>query len=139
MNMYQSDAIMSPTDRLYKIVLWIQGCYFLITGVWPLIDVQSFQFVTGRKTDHLVTGREGDHWLVLCVGALVTALAVGFLFAAWKGRPATEVVVFAIASAAALAAIDSIYVMRGAIAPIYLVDAALEASFIGLWTVYFYR
>jgi len=29
-----------------------QGVYFLATGIWPLVHVQSFQAVTGRKTDN---------------------------------------------------------------------------------------
>jgi len=28
-----------------------QGLYFLATGLWPLVDVGSFQAVTGPKTE----------------------------------------------------------------------------------------
>jgi hypothetical protein len=29
----------------------LQGAYFLVTGVWPLVHMPSFLAVTGPKTD----------------------------------------------------------------------------------------
>jgi hypothetical protein len=65
-------------------LLWVQGAYFLLTGVWPLVSIRSFQWVTGPKTDHVHTGREADHWLVMTVGVLVTSVAVTLLTAAFR-------------------------------------------------------
>src|SRR4051794_17610666 len=62
----QSEATASAT--LFTALLWLQGLYYLVTGVWPLVSIETFQTVTGWKTDHLVTGRESDHWLVMTVG-----------------------------------------------------------------------
>jgi hypothetical protein len=50
-------------------LLWAQGLYYLATGVWPLVSIETFQRVTGRKTDHLVTGdphgrRPGDYLFI---------------------------------------------------------------------------
>src|SRR4051812_49609509 len=70
-------ASLSPFTGL----LWVQGLYYLVTGVWPLVSIETFQMVTGPKTDHLVTGRETDHWLVMTVGVLVTAVGLGPLLA----------------------------------------------------------
>jgi hypothetical protein len=53
-------------------LLWVQGAYYLATGIWPLVSVETFQWVTGPKTDHLPSGYEADHWLVMTVGVLVT-------------------------------------------------------------------
>lgn len=114
-------------------MLWLQGVYYLLTGVWPLIDIRSFQAVTGPKTDHLVTGLERDHWLVMTVGVLITGIALSLLSAAWRKSANPETVVLAMASALGLTAIDVIYVARGAILPIYLVDAALEIVLIAVW------
>src|SRR5437764_10320112 len=55
---------------------WVQGVYYLLTGVWPLVSIRTFQIVTGVKTDNLPTGREADHWLVMAVGVLITAIAL---------------------------------------------------------------
>lgn len=121
------------TNRWLTTLAWVQGGYFLVTGLWPLLSIETFQLVTGRKTDHLVTGREGDHWLVMTVGVLVTAVALPVIVAASRRHISTEIVVLAIASAVGLAAIDVIYVARRAIAPIYLADAAIEVALICGW------
>ena len=39
-----------------------QGLFDLTSGIWPLLDMPSFEAVTGRKT---------DKWLVKTVGLLV--------------------------------------------------------------------
>src|SRR3954454_3695463 len=117
----------------YRSICGIQGVYFLLTGIWPLLSIRTFQAVTGTKTDHLVTGRESDHWLVNTVGVLVTANALVLLLAARRNRPTPEVALLAVGSAAGLIAIDTIYVAREVISPIYLADAALEAALISAW------
>ncbi|MDB5311605.1 MAG: hypothetical protein JWO38_5807 [Gemmataceae bacterium] len=117
----------------FVVLCAVQGLYFLVTGVWPIISIETFQAITGSKTGHLVTGREADHWLVNTVGALVTANALVLLFAARRGRPSPEVALLAVGSAIGLAAIDVIYVAREVIPPIYLADAAVEVVFIATW------
>ena len=124
---------------LHTWVCWFQGVYFAATGLWPLISIETFQLVTGRKTDHLVTGNEADHWLVNTVGALVTANGVVFLAAAWKKRVTIDVVILGISTALALTAIDIVYVARGTIAPVYLIDAAAEFTLIGLWLIVLWK
>lgn len=115
------------------VLMGLQGLYYFGTGLWPLVSIESFQAVTGPKTDHLVTGREGDHWLVMTVGALVMAIGLSMLVAAYRRRLTMECVILALASAAALTAIDVIYVVREVIPPIYLADAAAEVGLIGAW------
>src|SRR4051794_28324453 len=77
--------------RLLTGLLWVQGVYYFVTGVWPLVSIETFQMVTGRKTDHLVTGREADHWLVMTVGVLIAAISLALLVAAWWRRCPVEV------------------------------------------------
>jgi hypothetical protein len=116
-------------------LLWIQGLYFLATGLWPLLDIQSFQGVTGPKTDHVVTGSEADHWLVMTVGVLVTAIGITLLYGGWRGRQPVELAVLAIFSSLGLTGIDVVYVTRKVIDPIYLADAVAEVGLIVLWGV----
>src|SRR5688572_1280353 len=92
----------SKTVGAFRVLCLVQGFYFLVTGVWPLVSIDTFQAVTGPKTDHLVTGREGDHWLVNTVAVLVTADALVLLLATWRGRPSPEVALLALGSAAGL-------------------------------------
>jgi hypothetical protein len=118
---------------LFTALLWLQGVYYLATGVWPLVSIETFQMVTGPKTDNMPTGLEADHWLVMTVGVLVTAIGLTLRVAAWRSKCPGEVVVLAVASAAGLAAIDLLYVTRQVIPPIYLADAAAEVVLIAGW------
>lgn len=119
--------------RVFTLLLWVQGVYYLLTGVWPLVSIETFQMVTGPKTDHLVTGREADHWLVMTAGVLITSIALSLLVAAWRRSRSPEIAVLAIASALGLTTIEIVYVLRQVILPIYLADAAVEIVLIGAW------
>jgi hypothetical protein len=126
-------ALRTWSDRLHVALLWGQGSYYGVTGIWPILSIRTFQAITGPKTDHLPTGREADHWLVMTVGALVASIAVSLLTGAWRRSRSPELVVLAGSSAAALTSIDVIYVARGVIRSIYLLDAAIEVLLILLW------
>jgi len=102
----------------------IQGFYFLVTGLWPLIDLNTFQSVTGPKT---------DLWLVQTVGALVLVIGAVLLVAGWRRQKAVEILLLAVGSALALTAVDVIFVSQRRISPIYLLDAIIELALIGLW------
>jgi len=101
-----------------------QGFFYVITGVWPLLHMASFERVTGPKV---------DRWLVKTVGALITAIGAALLVGARKGEVAPELRLLAAGSAAGLAAVDVVYVARKRISPIYLLDAAAELGLIVGW------
>lgn len=111
---------------------WVQGIFYFLTGIWPLVSIRTFEMVSGPKTDNW-TGKEADHWLVYTVGVLITVGALVLLLAAWRRNPSAEVALLAIGMAAGLTAIDVIYVARGVIWPIYLLDAAIEVVLIAAW------
>jgi hypothetical protein len=108
---------------LLKVAL-IQGVFYLATGLWSIIDIESFQIVTGPKT---------DLWLVRTVGVLVTVIGAVIVSAARRRRITNEIVLLAVGSALGLAAIDLIYALSGRISPIYLADAAVEIGLAGAW------
>ncbi len=107
-----------PHDRQRRLLLLFQGVYYLTSGVWPLVSMDSFQAVTGPKT---------DRWLVKTVGVLVSVIG-GVLFGSGlrRERAAPEAVALACGSAAGLTAIDTIYAARRRISPIYLLDTVAE-------------
>ena len=98
-------------------VLRLQGAYYLVTGVWPLVHMKSFLAVTGPKE---------DLWLVRTVAVLITMCAIAILIAARARRVTPEIVMLASGCALSLAAVDVTYVLRGTISPIYLADAVVE-------------
>ncbi|GIL21036.1 MAG: hypothetical protein BroJett041_21500 [Candidatus Jettenia caeni] len=102
----------------------VQGVYYLITGIWPLISMRTFQMVTGPKT---------DHWLVNTVGVLILVIGIVLIFAGVRHNITYEILMLALGSAVGLTAIDSIYVMKKRIAPIYLLDALVQIPIIGSW------
>jgi hypothetical protein len=126
-------AVRDTSSILFGPLLWLQGVYYLATGVWPILNVESFQAVTGGKTDHLITGRESDHWMIMTVAVLVTAIGLALLVAAIRRSRATEMIVLAVACCIGLIAIDVIYVVRGVLLPIYLVDAGFQSAFLTGW------
>jgi hypothetical protein len=77
----------------------------------------TFYVVTGvwpfvsMRTFEAVTGPKVDRWLVKTVGALVAVIG----------------------SAAALATIDTVYVARRRISPVYLLDAVAEIGLVAGW------
>jgi hypothetical protein len=97
-------------STLLRVILWVQAVYFTLTGVWPLVSLDTFEMVTGPKT---------DHWLVQTVGALITIVGLVLVMTAWRGRLPGEVVLLAVGSAVVLTAVDVIFVSLGVIPPIF--------------------
>jgi hypothetical protein len=113
-----------PAARALGAVATVQGLFYLGTGLWPLVHIESFLDVTGPKT---------DLWLVYTVGLLVAVVGAVLLSAAWSGRVTPEVALLAVGAALALTAIDVIFVGREVIRPVYLADAAAEVLLVLAW------
>ena len=109
-----------------RLIALVQGIYYLITGIWPLLHLPSFEAVSGPKT---------DKWLVRTVGVLITVIGAVLCLAAARQKPLSEpeIASLALGSAAGLTAIDVVYVAKGRIWPIYLLDALLEIGLIAAW------
>src|SRR5256885_12785888 len=66
--------------------------YYAATGIWPPLDIESFERITGPKV---------ERWLVKTIGALVTAVGASLAVAARDDPGRAETVILATASAAA--------------------------------------
>jgi hypothetical protein len=111
---------------LYVLACLGQAAYYVLTGIWALVSINTFQKVTGPKV---------DTWLVRTVGVLVTVVGGVLAMAGLRRTHTPEVPTLAIGSALGLAAIDVIYVARKRISPIYLLDALGEMLLVGFWAV----
>lgn len=111
-------------QKRQRLLALVQGIYFLISGVWPILNMNSFIAVTGPKE---------SLWLVNTVGVLILVTGLVLLMAAARGRISPEVFFLAVGNAIGLAIIEVVYVFDGRIAPIYLVDAVVEIILVLAW------
>ena len=106
------------------LVALIQGIYFVVTGIWPLIHMRSFLAITGPKT---------DLWLVKTVGIILAVIGAVLILAQINGEVNTPIIALAVGSALSLALVEFIYVAKRVISPIYLADAFVELVLIVWW------
>lgn len=111
-------------DQARNRLAYLHGGFYLITGIWPIVSMRTFEAITGPKV---------DRWLVKTAGALITAVGLGLTLAARQKRVTPEIVLTGVGAAAGLTAIDVVYVHRGRISPIYLLDAVAEIGLIMAW------
>jgi hypothetical protein len=111
---------------ILRATLAIQGCYYMITGIWPLVSMRTFEAVTGPKT---------EDWLVHCVGVLAAAIGLTLLAGVRGGRAGSalrETVVLSVASALAFAGIDLVYYFLGVIRWVYAADGVVQLAFVAV-------
>jgi hypothetical protein len=114
----------STSSRLLETTSLVQGLYYLVTGVWPLISIRTFQMVSGPKR---------DLWLVKTAGTLIGVIGAALALGGWRRRVTPELSVLGIGSAVGIGCIDIVYVRRGVIWPVYLAEAFVEIGLTAFW------
>lgn len=100
------------------------GAFNIATGLWPLVSMRTFEAVLGPKT---------DEWLVKAVGGLLISTGLVQLGAAGTPEGRRQARRIGMAAAGTLALVDAVYVPKRRISPMYVLDAALHLTWIGLW------
>jgi hypothetical protein len=119
----------SPAERPargWRIILLVQGAYFLVSGVWPLVWMDGFTDITGPKT---------DLWLVRTVGLLAAVIGATLLLAALRRTYVIEVAFLAVASAFAFLAVDVVGWASGVLRWTYLIDAVAQTGILVGWAL----
>ncbi|MFN8622124.1 MAG: hypothetical protein U0869_15440 [Chloroflexota bacterium] len=106
---------------LARAVALSHGAALIATGAWPLVDLRSFERVTGPKH---------DDWLVRTVGGLAVAFGAGLV---WRSDDPRAARPFGIAAATTFAAADIIGVASGRLRRVYLLDTLVEGAFLVGW------
>ncbi|EMG37233.1 hypothetical protein PCS_02071 [Desulfocurvibacter africanus PCS] len=114
---------LARTD-LRRLAAGTQCVWYVLTGLWSLVDIHSFMAVTGPKT---------DIWLVRTVGALIIVIGSVLGMAAIRRRIGLQEMALGVGSALALAVVEIGYAATGVISPIYLIDGVVELVLLGLW------
>ena len=98
------------------------GLFNVVTGLWPVVHMRSFEAVSGPKV---------DRWLVQTVGGLMAANGLVQLSA----RPDEQRLSLGlgVGTAGVLAAVDLRYGSTGRISRIYLLDAVVQLGWIAAW------
>jgi hypothetical protein len=109
-----------------NILFGFQSGYYLLSGLWPLVDITSFMEVTGYKT---------DLWLVKTVSVLILAITFTFILALVRKEYVSSLVFLSASSAAGLLAIDLYYAINDTISDVYFIDAAAQLIIILAWIV----
>jgi hypothetical protein len=110
--------------KAFKFILYSQAVYIFLTGVWPIVDIESFMLVTGPKT---------DIWLVKTVGALLIPVSISMFFFAREKSEKLPVIILCAGTSISFILIDLYYSLSGTISKIYLLDAAVEGIFLVAW------
>ena len=113
-----------PERNLMATAAAVEGWFYVVGGLWPVLNVRSFEWVTGPKV---------DRWLVKTVGLLLTAIGGVQVAAARRREVPEELAVLGVGVPLALLLVDLTYVSKGRISKVYLLDAVGQLGLIGLW------
>jgi hypothetical protein len=106
---------------MLRTTLLIQAVYFFLTGIWPLLHMESFVAVTGPKT---------DVWLVKTVGALLIPVSATIALHAIENKRGRAAITLSVGSSAAFACIDFYYSMKHVISNTYIADGFIQLVFL---------
>lgn len=116
----------STADEQRRLLALGHGIYWVVSGIWPILHLRSFEAVTGPKV---------DKWLVKAVASLITVIGAGLVQGGRNRRVTPELETIAVGSALGLTAIDVVYVAKRRISPIYLLDAVVHTALVVAWRV----
>jgi hypothetical protein len=106
-----------------EILARAHGVFNIISGLWPLVHMPSFEKVFGPKA---------DKWLVQTVAGLLLVIGwTQFSDSDAGGRRARRL---GVGTSATLLTIDVVYVSSGTLRWTYLLDAVAEAGWLVAWT-----
>lgn len=115
---------------LLQKILSIQGVYFLIVGMWPIVSINSFMSFAGPKT---------DIWLVRTFGAMLACEGFCFIITAMLRHMSFPMLILAFLNSVLLLFVDMHYHLDNVLGESYLVDASIEFLFIVWWVVIFIK
>jgi len=111
-------------------LMMIQGIYYGLTGLWPLLHMSSFIKITGPKS---------DLWLVQTVGMIILFVGCGFIVAGARKSVNVPLIIIALGLILGFIVIEIVYVFLGVISVIYMADALVQAALLFFWILFSWR
>lgn len=90
-------------QRVLKVVLSFQGLYYLLTGLWSVIDIDSFS----RFTQY-----QGDYFLKHTAGVLFSILGLLFVYSVVKKQLIGSIKFFAFLTALGVVLVEVLYLEK---------------------------
>ena len=115
---------MGTSQRKGVVLARAHGAANLLSGLWPLVHLRSFEKVFGPKV---------DRWLVKTVSGLLVINGLTQLATRPSAENVRQARQLGLGTAAVLATVDLVYVQQRRISPMYLLDAAMEVGWILAW------
>jgi hypothetical protein len=119
-----NNCYMNKDEKLFTLLLWIQGLYTVLTALWGLLHIKSFMIVTGPKN---------DIWLVKTVSVVLLAIGCTFITHAITRNAKSPAIVLGLFTSFGLAVIDFYYATADMISPVYMADGIIETIFGAVW------
>jgi hypothetical protein len=104
-----------------KTVAGLQATYYLATGLWPVLHLESFEAVTGGKT---------DDWLVQSFGLLVIVIALALARGLFRSE---ERATLWLGLTAAIGLVVTDVLAAQHVSAVYATDAVIEGAFAIGW------
>jgi len=116
--------------KTVRIVLWIQSIYYFLTALWAIIDINSFMWVTGPKT---------DVWLVKTVAVLLLAISLSLFAHLFTKSNKWPVIILCAGCCIFLAFIDFYYAGKHTISRVYFLDGIAEIILFLAWLLIIFK
>ncbi len=113
---------MSNKWRIIRAALGLQGVFYTFTGLWGIVDLNSFVAFSRNPADPFKTQANA---------VLFFFLGLFFLVEIKNTQPRSNVVFLAAAIAAGLAAVDLVYLLQGGTSYMFWFDFLVESIFAG--------
>ena len=110
------------TDKIFKLVLWVQGLYYGLTGLWAIVALDHFSRVTGHY---------GDAFEMYSIAALAIVLGIAFIAGAVYEKYRTFAGWLVLGSAVAVIIPELVYFeeIRGTLFAYDLIEETIIAIF----------
>jgi hypothetical protein len=119
---HMGEQVRKIGDFLIERPALVQGIYYGVTGLWPLVLVHLFRSTSGEAM-----------WLSQVGGVLMLVIGAALCLAAYRHDRTAVVWTVGLGSAAGLLLLELVFVIRSEISAVYLIDAFLQAGVVCLW------
>lgn len=119
-----SDLRQLASRRREQPVPFVQGTYYLLIGLWPIVAFDSLPAASAAA----------DHpWSLPAYGLVLAVIGIWLLVAGRKRDALAETARSGILVALVVASVDVLLVVHGTAPLVYLADAVVQCAFVVWW------